>query len=317
MEPSERLPAVSQHAVLPSTTLVEDSSIADNLPVARRSPRRRVRSWLWPGAAAGMLLLLVVTVQMAAGIIRPSYDDADSAPLPPALRQMTAVLAAPLAAGDSAAITARDAHTVSDSVGVEPDPDPLMAPIWMPEEALLERRPQDPPEVPTDLPVRVFVVTVRAKVTAYTAYDHQYTHPQWADGIVAWHPGGKQRSVEAHPYHFATDWTQFPGGSTFIRVPGYMDETFPSFPEAFRVVDDKCGQSRKARRRGWQTIIDARFRTRYSAVEGKNAWHSRDLEVEVIFPRGYRPPPDLEPWIVKAEWRTYLNGEIIATKRVL
>ena len=48
-----------------------------------------------------------------------------------------------------------------------------MAPIWVPDREALHRQPQDHPDVPKDAPVRVFVVTVRAKVTAYTAYDHK------------------------------------------------------------------------------------------------------------------------------------------------
>jgi len=155
------------------------------------------------------------------------------------------------------------------------------------------------------------VVTIRAKVTAYTANDHQQTHPQWADGVVAWHAGGRRRHVSAHPYGLAADWAQFPPGATFIRVPGYMDRSFPSFPEAFRVVDDACGAARRARRHGGQPIIDVRYRTRYSAIDGKDAWGARHLDVEVVFPAGHRIAPSLRPWIVSEAWRTYHRGERI------
>ena len=68
--------------------------------------------------------------------------------------------------------------------------------------------PQRPPLVPEADRIRVKVVTVRAKVTAYT-YDHAVSKPEWADGIVAWHLNGKKRRVEAHRYGLATDWSQF------------------------------------------------------------------------------------------------------------
>ncbi|MFW5844608.1 MAG: hypothetical protein ACOCXJ_00100 [Planctomycetota bacterium] len=190
-----------------------------------------------------------------------------------------------------------------------PGPEPVRN--WAPRAELLYRAPADHPPVPSDAPVRVRVVTISAKVTAYTPYDHARSKPEWADGVVAWHPRGRKRHVAAHPYGLATDWGQFPGGSTFIRVPGYMDRSFAGFPEAFRVVDDKCGQSRKARRRGWQPIIDARYLTRYSAISGPNAWGSRQLEVEVIFPDGFRIPADLQRWVVRSEWHTYQDGELV------
>ena len=88
----------------------------------------------------------------------------------------------------------------------------------------------------------------------------------------AWHPDGRKRRVEDHRYGLATDWAQFPPGATFIRIPGYMERTFDGFPENYRVVDDACGRSRIARRRGEQPVIDVRFMTRYSAIDSRNGW---------------------------------------------
>ena len=79
--------------------------------------------------------------------------------------------------------------------------------------------------------IKVRVAVIRAKVTAYTPMDHLHTKPDWADGIVAWHPNRKKRRVAQHPYGLATDWQQFPGGATFIRVPGYMEKALPVFPK--------------------------------------------------------------------------------------
>jgi len=204
----------------------------------------------------------------------------------------------------------------------EPEPEPTIiaqpapkpARTWAPIRREQERLASDHLPVDDWHPVRVRVVTISAKITAYTPWDHSVSKPEWADGLVAWYPDGRKRRVRAHPYGFATDWNQFPGGATFIRVPGYMNQSFPRFPENFRVVDDKCGQSRKARRRGRQPIIDARFLTRYSAIAGPNAWGSKQLEVEVVYPADFSLPRSLRRWVVKCEWHTYQHGELIERK---
>ncbi|TVR08150.1 MAG: hypothetical protein EA401_14340 [Planctomycetota bacterium] len=207
-------------------------------------------------------------------------------------------------------------HPASDT---NPAPTPTSTSVrtWAPQRQHAERRPSD--HAPVDhhnTPVRVRVVTIRARVTAYTPYDHAETEPQWADGIVAWHPGGRQRRVANHRYGLATDWSQFPPGATFIRVPGYMETSFPRFPENFRVVDDACGQSRIARRRGLQPVIDVRFMTRFSAIDPRGGWGSRQLDVEVIYPENFSIPTSLRRWVVKEEWHTYHNGQLIERQRI-
>ncbi|NRA40223.1 MAG: hypothetical protein HRU15_18905 [Planctomycetes bacterium] len=186
-------------------------------------------------------------------------------------------------------------------------------PSWRPDSEWLYWNPQDHPNIDSPI-VRVFVVTIQARVTAYTPYDHAVSHPQWADGVVAWHPRRRKRHVSAHPYGLATDWLQFPGGSTFIRVPGYMPKSFPKFPEAFRVVDDKCGRARLDRRHGREPVIDVRYLTRHSAISGRGAWGMKHLNVEVIFPANFQIPASLQRYVVSAEWRTYENGDIIDSK---
>lgn len=177
----------------------------------------------------------------------------------------------------------------------------------LPDRRYFERYPSTHLPVDPAIPTRIRVVTVRARVTGYTAYDHRITHPQWADGVVAWHPDGRKRRVGTHPYGLATDWSQFPAGATFINVPGYLEQTYPSFPQRFLVVDDACGAARKARRRGGQPVIDVRFQHR-SSIVGRNGWGTRELEVEVVFPAGFEIPASLRPWVVREEWRTYHHG---------
>ncbi|MDA3960812.1 MAG: hypothetical protein PF961_08480 [Planctomycetota bacterium] len=174
-----------------------------------------------------------------------------------------------------------------------------------------ERRATTHLPIDSGVPTRIRIITIKAKVTAYTPYDHVRTRPEWADGIVAWHPHGKRRSVRNHPYGFATDWAQFPPGATFINVPGYLEKTYPSFPQRFIVVDDACGAARKARRHGRQPIIDARFINRSSAIGGRNAWGSKNLNVEVVFPAGYQIPSSLRRWVVSDELRVYYGGRRI------
>ncbi|TVR44064.1 MAG: hypothetical protein EA402_08190 [Planctomycetota bacterium] len=189
-------------------------------------------------------------------------------------------------------------------------PNPAAPLRWAPTRMAAERAPSDHPPVPAGQPIELRVVTIRARVTAYTPYDHAQTHPQWADGIVAWHPGGRQRRVANHRYGLATDWAQFPPGATFIRVPGYMEQSFPNFPESFRVVDDACGASRRARRLGLQPVIDVRFMTRFSAIDPRGGWGSRELNVEVIYPADFRIPADLRRWVVSDEWHVYYDGQL-------
>ncbi len=191
--------------------------------------------------------------------------------------------------------------------------------VWAPNSHYQERYPTDFPVVSMQQArqsVKVRVVTIRARVTAYTPFDHQFTKPEWCDGLVAWHPNGRKRRVQSSPYCLATDWGLFPGGSTFIKVPGYMDKSFPHFPECFRVVDDKCGRARAARRHGEQPIIDVRYMTRHSAISGRDAWGSQQLDVEVIYPDGFTLPADLRPWIRSVAWHTYQNGICIDKERI-
>ena len=84
-----------------------------------------------------------------------------------------------------------------------------------------------------------------------------------------------------------------------------MEKSFPNFPENFRVVDDACGQSRKARRNGEQPIIDVRFMTRYSAIDPKAGWGSQQLDVEVIYPADFVIPSHLQKWVIAESWHTY------------
>jgi hypothetical protein len=96
-----------------------------------------------------------------------------------------------------------------------------------------------------------------------------------------------------------------------------MEKSFPKFPESFRVVDDACGQSRKARRAGRQPIIDVRFMTRYSAVDPKKGWGARHLDVEVIFPEDFQVPGSLRPWVVGESWQTFdAEGNLVAEEKI-
>lgn len=200
--------------------------------------------------------------------------------------------------------------------GPEQGPERVHAITWAPQREHVERTPSDHPAVAGHDAIRVKVVTIRARVTAYTPYDHALSKPEWADGIVAWHPNGKQRSVEQHRYGLATDWGQFPPGATYIRIPGYMEKSFPNFPENFRVVDDACGQSRRARRNGEQPVIDVRFMTRFSAIDPKQGWGSQQLEVEVIYPEDFVIPRDLQKWVSTVAWHTYSGGKLIRVEKL-
>ena len=187
--------------------------------------------------------------------------------------------------------------------------------LYTPDSEAVERLAPDhlPVDALSHEVVKIRVAIIRAKVTAYTPLDHIETRPDWCDGLVAWHPNGRKRRVAHHPYGLATDWAQFPGGSTFIRVPGYMDQTFAQFPENFRIVDDACGQSRKARRAGKQPIIDVRYLTKYSALR---RWGARQLDVEVVFSDNQEIPSSLRPWLVAERWQYYRDGKLIATEQI-
>lgn len=67
----------------------------------------------------------------------------------------------------------------------------------------------------------------------------------------------------------AADFSQFPIG-TRIEVPGY----------GWASVDDACGASRKAHRRGKQPLIDIRFAT----VDEANQWGRKTLRIKVKKP---------------------------------
>ena len=85
-----------------------------------------------------------------------------------------------------------------------------------------------------------------------------------------------------------------------------MDQTFSNFPENFRIVDDACGQSSKARRQGKQPIIDVRYLTKYSALR---RWGARQLDVEVVFSDGRKFTHSLRPWLVAERWQYYRDGK--------
>lgn len=285
------------------------------------SPSQRRLMWSAPLVGLGLWAVAGITngsdasaassplsVQLAALIANPAQPPAPEASAMAPFASDEA-LDEPMAPPRSETVEAAVSSAAAPAVA--PAPAVLRPRNWAPQRLAAERNPSDHPPVASADAVRVRVVTIRARVTAYTPYDHAETHPQWADGIVAWHPGGKQRRVENHRYGLATDWAQFPPGATFIRVPGYMESTFPQFPENFRVVDDACGQSRRARRNGLQPVIDVRFMTRYSAIDPRGGWGSRNLNVEVIYPDGFVIPTDLRRWVVSDEWHTYHNGTLI------
>lgn len=249
-------------------------------------------------------------VELAASSARPTRPSLAAIPEP--------------AVATAAADPLQVAATLVPLAAITPTREPVHASVapeprvetWAPRRAAVERRPSDHPAVPAGVDVRVRVVTIRARVTAYTAWDHRTSKPEWADGVVAWHPGGRKRRVEHHPYGLATDWAQFPPGATYIRIPGYMEQSFPRFPEAFRVVDDACGASRKARARGLQPVIDVRYRTRLSAIHPRLGWGSRELPVEVIFPQDMQVPSSLRRWVVSEAWHTYRDGELTTIETI-
>lgn len=309
---SDRLPALRDSAKLPVSRL--DAGV-----LAEPRPS------FWQRHRLGLSVLMLLLVFIFAGswyamnTIRPFSSAIDlsvlnqelmSNPLPEPVTKPVAQLPKPKTQPEPVPDVAITTN------GNPPKSESFVAPIWRPDPTRLFNDPQDHPPVDKHKATRVLVVTVKAKVTAYTPYDHAQSHPQWADGVVAWHPRNRKRRVASHPYCLATDWSQFPGGSTFIRVPGYMSKTFPSFPESFRVVDDKCGRARRDNRHGGQPVVDVRYLTRHSAISGRDAWGLKHLDVEVIFPANFQVPASLQPWIVSAEWRTYKDGKVIKTKTV-
>lgn len=303
---------VDTHAALPSTPDVGDQTVYSNdyhldeswprLGAVRTRPRVRRAVHRILGDRASLLAGGVVTALLAIGWFS---TEAPAGPVAP--QQVLAMLPqsnpppppdAPAAPVDDTEPTAAPGVDVSRSAVVDYAPDRLTQ----------ERFPSTTLRVDPAVPTRIRVVTIRARVTAYTAYDHAESKPEWADGVVAWHPHGRQRKVAHHPYGFATDWSQFPPGATFIDIPGYMEQSYAGFPRRFIVVDDACGASRVARRSGEQPVIDVRFRTRTSAISGRDAWGSRELDVAVVFPVGFRIPASLRPWVVDEEYRVYHRG---------
>ena len=320
---SDRLPALRDSAILPVSTL-DAGSLAEPKPSFWQRHRFGV------SVAALFLVLIFAGSWYAMNTIRPFSSAIDLNVLNKEL--MTQVEEDPAATQRRIALAKQQAEKVEQPKQQVQVKKPVIktptvaantetsrsfkATTWLPNEQELFWNPQDCPPISKTEATRVFVITVRAKVTAYTPYDHAQSHPQWADGVVAWHPRNRKRHVQAHPYCLATDWTQFPGGATFIRVPGYMPKSFPSFPENFRVVDDKCGRARRDNRHGRQPVVDVRYLTRHSAISGRDAWGMKELDVEVIFPAGFKVPDSLRPWIVSAEWRTYKDGKVQKTETV-
>lgn len=320
---SDRLPALRDSAILPVSTL-NAGSLAEPKPSFWQRHRFGV------SVAALFLVLIFGASWYAMNTIRPFSSAIDLNLLNQEL--MTSVEEDPVATQQKIAQAKREAIKREQSKPVVPETETetqteitsikkeesrsIHAQTWLPNRDELFWDPQDHPPVNSAEATRVLIVTVRAKVTAYTPYDHAQSHPQWADGVVAWHPRNRKRHVNAHPYCLATDWTQFPGGATFIRVPGYMPKSFPKFPENFRVVDDKCGRARRDKRAGRQPVVDVRYLTRHSAISGRDAWGMKELDVEVIFPAGFKVPNSLRPWIVSVEWRTYKDGNVIKRETV-
>ncbi len=305
-ERTERL--IRESAVLPVSRL-DHSAIADPEPSFWQRHRKGL------SLTAVFLIMVFAGATYAMNTIRPFSSAVDLN----VLNHQLEVLIAPEPLTPTVKETVADVETKPATEELElkeNNPASSQVKTWFPIADELFWKPQDYPNVGKDA-TRVFVVTIRARVTAYTPYDHAQSHPQWADGVVAWHPRNRKRRVTAHPYCLASDWTQFPGGATFIRVPGYMPKSFPSFPENFRVVDDKCGRARLDNRNGMQPVIDVRYLTRHSAISGgKDAWGMKQLDVEVIFPANFQIPRSLTRWIVSAEWRTYENGELIKSETV-
>ena len=320
---SDRLPALRDSAILPVSTL-NAGSLAEPKPSFWQRHRFGV------SVAALFLVLIFGASWYAMNTIRPFSSAIDLNMLNQEL--MTSVEEDPIATQQKIAQVKPEAEPASETQTTDAEPEPastvaaaenetetatrVHAHTWLPNSDDLFWDPQDHPPVDPAEATRVLIVTVRAKVTAYTPYDHAQSHPQWADGVVAWHPRNRKRHVNAHPYCLATDWTQFPGGATFIRVPGYMPKSFPSFPENFRVVDDKCGRARRDKRAGRQPVVDVRYLTRHSAISGRDAWGMKELDVEVIFPAGFKVPSSLRPWIISVEWRTYKDGAVLKTETV-
>lgn len=145
---------------------------------------------------------------------------------------------------------------------MEEPPPPQATPILEP---VPEDLPQEmPPQIEREPAYRV--VRVRVLVTACSpedAIDRDYY---------------ARHGYEGATYNIAADLSVFPRG-TRIRVPGYMDV---SYPDRFWSVDSSGGSIiRNATRRGILQV-DVKYRTEYSALRWGRQW----LTVEVQIPPG-------------------------------
>lgn len=177
--------------------------------------------------------------------------------------KITALLAL-AAAGLAAAVLSTPQYAEASTTAALPIILPPSPPA-IPEPELVPPRPV--------LPVRI----VRMRVTACSPQDPQ---------DVAYYA---KRGYEGGVYGIAAYTRDYPRG-TLMRVPGYMER---SFPDKFWEVDSAGGSViRRSARRGIDHI-DVKFRTLHSARQ----WGSRWLDVEVILPADY------EAWkVAVAEW---------------
>lgn len=147
----------------------------------------------------------------------------------------------------------------------------------------IDVEPEPAPELPVAAPEPTHdIVVVRALVTACSpqdAIDQAYY---------------ARHGYEGSTYNIAADLSVLPRG-TQIRVPGYMDV---SFPDKFWNVDSAGGSIiRRSTRRG-VLQFDVKYRTEYSAKK----WGSQWLDVEILVPRthaGSRLLERIRPHIVK------------------
>jgi len=119
-------------------------------------------------------------------------------------------------------------------------------------------------------PVLPEVVTLRVKVTGYSPYDaidSEY-HKKYPDTKTA-----DMTDWRTTPYGVACDQFFLPFGSR-VRVPGYMDK---SYPDAFWTVDDTGGRLRQSWRLHATPHLDVRFKTEWSAIR----WGTRWLDIEI------------------------------------
>lgn len=146
---------------------------------------------------------------------------------------------------------------------------PMVAPYPPPVEA-----PQLPrlavPELPRlDAEPEVVVTQRRVKVTACSPEDSAADAAYYAE-----------HGYEGATYNIAAHYGTFPKG-TLIRVPGYMEK---SYPGKFWTVDSRGGPIiRRAAARG-VAQIDVKFRGRAAVMQ----WGVKDIVVEVITPAALR-----------------------------